>query len=455
MGTMTSFGAILSVAAFMAAFLVGGRSLVAGIAFVLAVGYAYGITRANVTDFFAYFLFDAAVIGLFLARVGVRWTAEQRARIGALGKWVAVLLICPTLLLLVPAQDFLIQLVGLRGNALLLPFILFGAALENTERYRLALWLAALNVIAFGFAVAEFAVGLEPFFPPSPVTDLIYRSHAVTDYTALRIPAIFGSAHAFAGTMVVSIPFLFGAWVQPPRRRWHQWLLGAAIPASLVGVFMAAARMHMVVAFLIASFATFAVSSRSAHRLGWLAAASVVVWVVSTEVRFQRFTTLWEAEDVVERIAGSVNMTFLEIAQEFPFGNGLGGGGTSIPQFLQSRIDYPVLLENEYSRILLELGLPGLALWLAFLLWILTRRRAESGWWIGHRLAWVSAAAYVGSALIGTGLLTSIPQTCLFLMCIGWVGAHDAPSRSAEHRLAYRRRGLESSALARRQGVDP
>src|SRR5262249_21632084 len=189
---MISFGAILSVAAFMAAFLVGRRSLVAGVAFVLAVGYAYGITRANVTDFFAYFLFDAAVIGLFLARVGVRWTAEQRARIGALGKWIAVLLIWPTLLLVVPAQDFLIQLVGLRGNALLLPFILFGAALENTERYRLALWLAALNVIAFGFAVAEFAVGLEPFFPPSPVTDLIYRSHALAYYTEYPIPALFG-----------------------------------------------------------------------------------------------------------------------------------------------------------------------------------------------------------------------------------------------------------------------
>src|SRR5207245_2275861 len=163
-------------------------------------------------------------------------------------------------------QDFLIQLVGLRGNALLLPFILFGAALDATERDRLALWLAALNIIAFVFAVAEFSLGLEPFFPRSPVTELIYQRPAVADYTALR--------------------------------------------------------------------------------LGWLAAASVVAWVVSSDERLQRFTTLWETEEVVERIAGSVNMTFVEIAQQFPFGNGLGGGGTSIPHFLQPQINYPVSLEN-------------------------------------------------------------------------------------------------------------
>jgi hypothetical protein len=452
---MIGFGAALCAAAFLAAFLAGRRSLIVGLAVVLAAGYAYGITRANVTDFLAYFFFDAAVIGFFLARMGVGWTAEQRARIGALGRWIAVLIIWPTLLLLVPAQDFLIQLVGLRGNALLLPFILFGATLDGTERYRLALWLAVLNIITFAFAMAEFVMGLEPFFPRSPATELIYRSPALADYTAFRIPATFGSAHAFAGTMVISISFLFGAWVQPPRRRWHQWLLSVAIAASLVGVFMAAARVHMVVAFLIASVATFAVSGRSAHRLGWLAVASVVAWIVSTDVRLQRFTTLWETGEVVERIAGSVNMTFLEIAQEFPFGNGLGGGGTSIPHFLQSRIDYPVLTENEYSRILLELGLPGLALWLGFLLWILTHRRTESGWWIGHRLAWVSAAAYIGSALLGTGLLTSIPQTCLLLMCIGWVGAHDVPSRSAQSRFAKNRRAVASATLARRPRGDP
>src|SRR5207245_9593242 len=99
MSELGGLGAVLCVAVFIAAFLVGRRSSVAGLAVVLTVGYAYGIIRANMTDFLAYFLFDAAVIGFFVARLGIRWTVEQRARIGALGKWIAILLVWPALLL--------------------------------------------------------------------------------------------------------------------------------------------------------------------------------------------------------------------------------------------------------------------------------------------------------------------------------------------------------------------
>ena len=61
----------------MAAFLAGGRSAVIDLAVVLAAGYAYGITRANVTDFLAYFLLDAAVIGFFVARLGIGYIVRN------------------------------------------------------------------------------------------------------------------------------------------------------------------------------------------------------------------------------------------------------------------------------------------------------------------------------------------------------------------------------------------
>ena len=63
-------------------------------------------------------------------------------------------------------------------------------------------------------------------------------------------------------------------------------------------------------------------------------------------------------------------------------GNGLGGGGTSMPYFLESQVRHPVQIENEYGRIMLEEGLPGLALWLGLILWTVTRRcrgRANNG----------------------------------------------------------------------------
>jgi hypothetical protein len=47
-------------------------------------------------------------------------------------------------------------------------------------------------------------------------------------------------------------------------------------------------------------------------------------------------------------------------------------------------------------------------------------------------LAWVTCAAYFASGLLGTGLFTSIPQTCLFLMNVGWVAARQTePAREA------------------------
>jgi hypothetical protein len=49
----------------------------------------------------------------------------------------------------------------------------------------------------------------------------------------------------------------------------------------------------------------------------------------------------------------------------------------------------PVAVENEYARIMLEQGLPGLALWLAFIFWTLTRQRplTTDPWYLGEWLA--------------------------------------------------------------------
>src|SRR5260370_17001383 len=112
---------------------------------------------------------------------------------------------------------------------------------------------------------------------------------------------------------------------------------------------------------------------------------------------------------VSERIAGSVNMGFFEAAATYPFGNGLGGGGTSIPYFLQNRIEKPVIIENEYARILLEQGLVGLALWVAFIVWELIRPQPSKSdsWFVGPRLAWVTCPVYLATRSIDPRCLPS------------------------------------------------
>ena len=129
---------------------------------------------------------------------------------------------------------------------------------------------------------------------------------------------------------------------------------------------------------------------------------------------------------VAERISWSVNMNLVEIAKEYPFGNGLGGGGTSIPYFLQGRIINPVAMENEYARIMLEQGLTGLLIWVMFILWIFTRRNRDPGdpWYLGRRLAFVASTVYFVTGLTGTGLLTSIRRrVCFCYWLAGWAPA--------------------------------
>jgi hypothetical protein len=82
---------------------------------------------------------------------------------------------------------------------------------------------------------------------------------------------------------------------------------------------------------------------------------------------------------------------------------------------------------------MLEQGIMGLMIWIAFVLWIITRRdqNPSDSWYLGRRLARVACAVFFVTALTGTGLLTSIPQTSLFLLLVGWVGARQPSTEPA------------------------
>jgi hypothetical protein len=250
---------------------------------------------------------------------------------------------------------------------------------------------------------------------------LIYLSKDLVGHTQYRIPSFFANAHAYGGTMVMGLPLLLGALVQKHKTPARFQLLVLGVGTALLGVLMSAAKTHFMVAGILIIVATFSLRSRVGYAVGWLILLCGIGWFASGEQRLQRFEELRDTDAVAERISWSVNMNFIEIATQYPFGNGLGGGGTSIPYFLQ--------------------GLTGLFIWVLFILWIFTRRNRdrEDPWYVGRRLAFVSCGVYFVMGLIGTGLLTSIPQTSLFLVLVGWVGARQAqtevevvPQRRAE-----------------------
>jgi hypothetical protein len=135
--------------------------------------------------------------------------------------------------------------------------------------------------------------------------------------------------------------------------------------------------------------------------------------------------TLQDTQFLTERWSGSVNREFFELMSTYPLGRGLAGGGTSIPYFLQDRFEASVVMENEFARILLEQGIPGLFIWGLFMVWVVTKGAragpSKSTWFLARRLVWGTAVAYFVLALTGIGLLTSIPQSMLLLLGIGWI----------------------------------
>jgi hypothetical protein len=442
---MLSIG--LCLLAFAFSYAAGKRSLALGLATVFTVGYFYGILRANVPEPSSHFIFDAAVVGLYVTQLGRKSRAVEHRSQKLLRLWVGLLIAWPVVLFFVPVQSYPVQFVGLRGNVFLLPFLLLGSRLRDDEVYRLALWFGALNLVAAAFAGAEFFLGVESFYPHNEVTDLIYKSIVDEDFmnpdrsTALRIPATFTSAHAYAGMMVMTLAPIIGAWaLRRARGRWERRLLYAAMTVSTVGVFAAAARSPVIILALML-LTVFLTVRLKAH--GWaflLVMLAGVGWIVSSEARLQRFMTLQDVEFVSERVSWSVNDNFTQILTEYPLGNGLGGGGTSMPYFLASEVSPPTsYMENEYARIVLEQGVLGLCLWLAFIVWLFTRShvRRSDPWYVGRRLTWVACAAFFATGMIGKGLLTSIPGTALMLLGAGWIAVRrpgwqaDAEGREA------------------------
>lgn len=420
--------------AFVAAFVAGRRSLVAGIGAVLAVGYFYGITRANVTSTLSHFIFDCAVIGLYVTQLPRPFAPEDLARTRQLRHWTVLLIGWPMLMLLLPLQDPMVQLVGLRANVFFVPFLLLGARLQREDFYRIARILAVLNLVAFGFALAEFFFGLPRFYPRNDVTDIIYRSNDIRATGSLlgafRIPAIFANSSVYASTMVITVPVLLGAWLQKRTHR-DRVLLTCALAATVLGVFLSASRTSLMLLLILLLMTMISGRMGAFGRVAWIFMLAGIGWVVSTNERlFLRLMSI-SPDSIVERISWSMNRGVFDHVAKYPMGNGLGGGGSSIPHFLLHLVRNPMPVENQYATIMLEQGLPGLLVWMAFIVWVLTRPLGPRGdaWHFPRLLARIACALYLATGFIGVGLFTAIPFTVMLFMWMAWLGV---PQRREE-----------------------
>jgi hypothetical protein len=411
----------LCLVAFLASNWAGRRSLGQGLIALLTVGYFYGILRANLLTVFSHFIFDAGLLGLYLSQNWKSSDPREAKRLGVVRLATVVLIAWPVLLVLMPFQPLLVSLVGLRGNIFFIPILMLGSRLKEKDLLQLSAGLALLNLVAVGFATLEYFAGVPRFYPFSPVTQIIYASGDVAG-GFLRIPAIFTSPHAYGGAMVFSLPFVLGGW-QRAQTRMSRLVAVLGMGAAMLGVLMSATRTNFILGSAIVLTAVFTSRMRVGRQSVFLLLIAAVAWTAMSNERFQRFKSLTDTDAVGERIAGSVNRTFFEILFEYPMGNGLGGGGSSIPYFLEGQVKNPIGMENEYTRILSEQGVIGLFLWLSFVMWFLTRAQnafAKGPWTSSRRVAWCLGAFMLGTAWVGLGTFTSIPGTVLLLLSIGW-----------------------------------
>jgi hypothetical protein len=439
---------LLCIAGALAAYLIGRRSLGLGLLTVLVSGFFYGILRANIPSTFSHFIFDAALVGLYASQfVGNRKKQAPLPNNPSLNMWMYILMGWPLLMVIMPFQPLLVSIVGLRGNMFLLPAVFLGTRLRDEDLRPLAFGLAILNLIALGFGVAETFKGIEPFFPYGPMTLTMYNS--IDSSGANRIPAIFQNAHTYAGVMVFTVPILFGAWALSSVPKRTKILLLAGMAAAFVGVLMAATRQGIIMAALLVVVASISGKLGPLKRVVWVVAIVAVIWGAMHNERWQRYREL-DTESVQDRVAGSVNRSFWEVLVEYPMGNGLGGGGTSIPYFLASQVNRPVEVENDYCRILLEQGVIGLLLWVGFVIWFVTNRAgfAKDEWLTGRRMAWYLCILSFLIGVIGLGMLSSIPNSFMFLLCVGWTSVSPVAAVAKPQTVA-RSQPLSISAGAR------
>jgi hypothetical protein len=316
-----------------------------------------------------------------------------------------------------------------------------GARLKREDLDRLATTLAIMNIVALGFGAIEYVYGVDAVVPQNRNTQLIFITRDVqgAGETHFRIPSIFANAHMYGGTMGLSVPFIAHGLELGGRSRLICWL---GIGAAGLSVFLCGSRMPVVVMMVASAYVLVTLRARWTTLLAVAVAAIAIAQVVLHVERMQRFETLGDTDMVEGRIAGSVNESFFTAMLTYPMGAGLATAfGTNIPYFLLSIARPSIGIENEYGRILLEEGIPGLIMWLGFIWVSLTNRVRESvaspaANSFGHAVLVMSW----GASLVGAGLLCGIPSTAFLMLLSGM--------RLAVPAEAQARRGLRNIARA-------
>lgn len=288
-----------------------------------------------------------------------------------------------------------------------------------------ASWLAAALLAG---AVAGIVLGALQVAAPGPTSPwYLYR-----DTNRGVAVGFFANANHMADLLVVTLPFLAALAVAGRSRNIQRFsallaLLAGAFIVIVVGIVLNGSLGGYVLAvpsIVVSALIVAQPSPKQRTPLAAMAALALVLAIVaisSTSIGSSRIGE--EASGSVQSRAEILRTTGKAIGEAMPLGSGLGSF-RPVYRLYESldRVgpEYVIHAHNEYAELVLELGIAGAALIVAFLAWWVIATR--SAWRVGGGGVYARAAS-IASAMILVHSLVDFPLrtaaiSAAFSMCL-------------------------------------
>ncbi|HME02542.1 MAG TPA: hypothetical protein VKG38_05865 [Solirubrobacteraceae bacterium] len=333
---------------------------------------------------------DVLIFAVCLGAI-MRWlTKKEPLQLPPLSVWVLGFVLCVAVEALNPNTVGVTKILGgFRQQLEWVPFFFFGYLLIRSKQRLRKLFLLFGVIAAANSLVAAYQVRLNPHtlaaWGPG-YAEKVLGTNGVTGTTfagGVR-PLALGSDIGYSGTVgVIALPCMLALLATArPRRRWIYALL-ALLAALGIGVSLSRTSVIGAVVTLVAFAAlSFSLGSRVARPLVAMLVllalaiplASVVTSTEGTAI-FSRYSSI-AGSQAASSATGDKSATLSQLGVDVandPFGFGLGvsGAASSFGGHTSVRLEgHGFSSETEFNFLMNEIGLPGLLLWLAFLIYL-------------------------------------------------------------------------------------
>jgi len=260
------------------------------------------------------------------------------------------------------------------------------------------------------FLVSVAAVVLNGFYQMYHPTDLVMGYTVDVPGRGIRMRSSFGSPNGLAGYLLLGLPVAFGAWIAQRKWSWTSVLTLVVVIGSGVALMSTLSRAAFLALFV--SVGVFAVFRRKFAWIGLGASLIAVILLASPALRENFVSSLNPSDITVGERLHYWDVTLDMIRARPWIGHGVNSFFYTFPDYAPAAESYRGYAHNCYLQMAAEIGMPGLASFLAPLFWILFKvyRRQHDLW---TDVLTVGAGAFLLLSSVDTHLY-SLQQAVLF-----------------------------------------